>query len=154
MVYVRFWQPIIREFFVISQLSNYEIVNTKDNVKDEDNASTILRSRKNSSIYKALEYVKNNENSGFVSAGNTAAIMILSRLNIGMIEGIDRPAICTALPTKTGLMHMLDLGANIECDENNLVDFSEMGAALFLSLIHISRCRLRLSCRSRWSPYH
>ena len=60
-------------------LINYKIYNTTDNVTDLDNASKILRSRKDSSIFKGLEYVKNNKNSGFVSAGNTAAIMILSR---------------------------------------------------------------------------
>ena len=77
---------------------NYEIVNTNENVQDEDTANTILRNRKDSSIYKGLEFVKNTQNSGFVSAGNTAALMILSRLILGTIEGIDRPAICSLIP--------------------------------------------------------
>ena len=80
------------------QLSNYEIVNSSDDVTDNDTPSIILRNRKQSSIYKGLEFVKSNPYSGFVSAGNTAALMILSRLLIGMIEGIDRPAICSVIP--------------------------------------------------------
>ena len=82
------------------KLTNYKIINTTEDVSDEDSASTILRSRKNSSIYKGLEFVKKTNNSGFVSAGNTAAIMILSRLLIGMIDGIDRPAICSLIPNQ------------------------------------------------------
>ncbi len=107
--------------------SNYKIVNTSENVLDEDNASTILRSRKDSSIYKGLEFVKNNKNSGFVSAGNTAAIMILSRLHIGMIEGIDRPAICSLIPTQKNYSIMLDLGANSVVTPSNLFQFAVMG---------------------------
>ena len=68
---------------------NFEIINTQDIITDEDNVNTILRSKKNSSIYRGLEYSKNNLNSGFVSSGSTAAIMVLSRLHMGMIEGID-----------------------------------------------------------------
>ena len=79
---------------------NFEVVNTQDIISDEDNVNTILRSKKNSSIYKGLEFAKNNENSGFVSSGSTAAIMVLSRLHMGMIEGIDRPAICSLIPNK------------------------------------------------------
>ena len=61
------------------KISNYDIVNCTENVSDEDKANTILRSRKESSIYKGLTYVRDNPGSGFVSAGNTAALMILSR---------------------------------------------------------------------------
>ena len=74
-------------------LSNYEIIDCLENVSDDDKPNTILRSRKDSSIYKGLKFVKDNPNSGFVSAGNTAALMILSRLILGMIPGVDRPAI-------------------------------------------------------------
>jgi glycerol-3-phosphate acyltransferase PlsX len=64
-------------------INNYEIINCIENVLDDDNASTILRSRKNSSIYQGLSFVADNLDSGFVSAGNTAALMILSRLILG-----------------------------------------------------------------------
>ena len=108
-------------------ISNYEIVNTKDFISDEDNVNTILRSKKNSSIYKGLEFAKTNENSGFVSSGSTAAIMILSRLHMGMINGIDRPAICSLVPNKKNYSLMLDLGANVLVSGSNLFQFALMG---------------------------
>ena len=106
------------------QLSNYEIVNSSDDVNDNDTTSTILRNRKQSSIYKGPEFVKSNPNSGFVSAGNTAALMILSRLLIGMIEGIDRPAICSIIPNRKNFSLMLDLGANVNVNASNLLQFA------------------------------
>ena len=108
-------------------INNYEIIDTSENVTDNDNVNTILRSRKNSSMYKGLQYVKNNSNSGFISAGNTAALMVLSRLNIGMIEGIDRPAICSLIPNKFSYSVMLDLGANVTVSPSNLLQFALMG---------------------------
>ena len=106
---------------------NFEIVNTEDIISDEDNVNTILRSKKNSSIYKALEFAKNNQRSGFVSSGSTAAIMILSRLHMGMIDGIDRPAICSLVPNKKNYSLMLDLGANVIVTGSNLFQFALMG---------------------------
>ena len=106
---------------------NFEVVNTKDIIRDEDSVNTILRSKKNSSIFKALEYAKNNENSGFVSSGSTAAIMVLSRLHMGMIDGIDRPAICSLVPNKKNYSLMLDLGANVIVNGSNLFQFALMG---------------------------
>ncbi|MDA9751231.1 phosphate acyltransferase, partial [bacterium] len=99
---------------------NFNIENTSDFISDEDTVNTILRSKKNSSIYKGLEFAKNNENTGFVSSGSTAAIMILSRLHMGMIEGIDRPAICSLVPNKKNYSLMLDLGANVTVSGSNL----------------------------------
>ena len=99
----------------------------RQNISNEDTASDILRNRKNSSIYRGLELVKNNKNFGFVSAGNTGALMILSRLILGMIKGIDRPAICSIIPNKKNYSIMLDLGANVTVDAKNLFHFSVMG---------------------------
>ncbi len=106
---------------------NFEVVNTKDIIFDEDSVNTILRSKKNSSIYKGLEFAKNNENSGFVSSGSTAAIMVLSRLHMGMIKGIDRPAICSLVPNQKNYSLMLDLGANVIVSGSNLFQFALMG---------------------------
>ncbi len=106
---------------------NFDVVNTEDFISDEDNVNTILRSKKNSSIFKGLEYSKKNINSGFVSSGSTAAIMVLSRLHLGMIEGIDRPAICSLVPNKKNFSLMLDLGANVIVSGSNLFQFALMG---------------------------
>ena len=113
------------------KLINYKIVNCSENVTDDDNASTILRSRKSSSISKGLTFVKENLNSGFVSAGNTAALMILSRLILGMIEGVNRPAICSTIPNKKSFSLMMDLGANVHVSADNLLQFALMGNAFF-----------------------
>ena len=91
------------------KLNNFEIINCNENVLDDDNASTILRSRKNSSIYQGLLFVKENSDSGFVSAGNTAALMILSGLILGMIEGVNRPAICSKIPSNKSFSLIMDL---------------------------------------------
>ena len=106
---------------------NFEVINTTDIILDEDSVNTILRSKKNSSIYKGLEFAKNNENTGFVSSGSTAAIMVLSRLHMGMIKGIDRPAICSLVPNKKNYSLMLDLGANVIVSGSNLFQFAVMG---------------------------
>ena len=115
---------------------NYEIINAEDTISDEDNVNTILRSKKNSSIYKALEFAKKNVNSGFVSSGSTAAIMVLSRLHMGMIDGIDRPAICSLVPNKKNYSLMLDLGANVTVSGANLFQFALMGYCYY-SIINI-----------------
>ena len=112
-------------------LLNYTIINCDQNVADTDNASTILRSRKESSIFKGLSFVKENKDSGFVSAGNTAALMILSRLILGMIEGVDRPAICSDIPNSKNFCLMLDLGANVSVNASNLFQFALMGYSYF-----------------------
>ena len=112
-------------------IKNYQITNCKENVSDNDNANTILRSRKESSIYKGLLFVKNKQNSGFVSAGNTAALMILSRLILGMIDGVSRPAICSNIPNRKSYSLMLDLGANVYVSANNLMQFALMGYSYF-----------------------
>ena len=113
------------------EIFNFGIENTCEIISDEDSVNTILRSKKNSSIYKGLEFAKNNENSGFVSSGSTAAIMILSRLHMGMIEGIDRPAICSLVPNKKNYSLMLDLGANVVVSGSNLFQFALMGFSYY-----------------------
>jgi len=113
------------------KIFNFEVVNTEEIISDEDSVNAILRSKKNSSMYKGLEFSKNHENSGFVSSGSTAAIMILSRLHMGMIKGIDRPAICSLVPNKKNYSLMLDLGANVIVSGANLFQFALMGFCYF-----------------------
>ena len=122
-------KEIINQNIIKNKLNifNFEVVNTQDTISDEDTVNTILRSKKNSSIYKGLEFAKNNENAGFVSSGSTAAIMVLSRLHMGMIKGIDRPAICSLVPNKKNYSLMLDLGANVVVSGSNLFQFALMG---------------------------
>ena len=88
-------------------------------------------------MFKAIQSVKNNESDVIISAGNTGALLVISKLNLKMLENIDKPALSALWPNKKGMSVVLDLGANIECSSKNLFDFSIMGASLYLSLIHI-----------------
>ena len=76
-------------------------------------------------------FVKENSESGFVSAGNTAALMILSRFILGMIDGVDRPAICSKIPSNESFSLMMDLGANVYVSAENLLQFALMGYTYF-----------------------
>ena len=69
-----------------------------------------------------------------ISAGNTGALLVIAKLNLKMIENIDKPALSALWPNKKGMSVVLDLGANIECSSKNLLDFSIMGASLYKSL--------------------
>ena len=114
--------------------NRYTIHHTKEFIKMDDEVLVALRSKKNSSMKISIEHVKDKSADACVSSGNTGALMALSKIILKMLDGIDRPAICTALPTKKGIMHMLDLGANIECNSNHLLQFAFMGDALVQSL--------------------
>ncbi|MFP6713277.1 MAG: phosphate acyltransferase PlsX [Rhodospirillales bacterium] len=104
-----------------------EIRHTTDIVTMGDKPTVALRTGKNSSMRLAIDAVKNGEASAIVSAGNTGALMAMATIVLRMIPGISRPAIVTSFPTQNGDCVMLDLGANIECDAENLVQFAVMG---------------------------
>ena len=81
-----------------------------------------------------MESLKKGESDCVVSAGNTGALFVIAKLNLEMITNIDKPALSALWPNKNGMNVVLDLGANIECNEKNLIDFSVMGSALHKSL--------------------
>ncbi|MDA9598187.1 phosphate acyltransferase PlsX [bacterium] len=114
----------------------YEIIHTNDVVKSTDSPLEGAKRGKNTSMWLSIESVKNKETDIVVSAGNTGALLVISKLNLKMIENIDKPALSALWPNKKGMSVVLDLGANIECSSKNLVDFSIMGAALYTSLYH------------------
>lgn len=103
------------------------IFHTDQAVAGEDKPSQVIRSGRQTSMWKAIEAVKNGEASGVVSAGNTGALMAMAKLIMRPLPGIDRPAICSLFPTQVGETVMLDLGANTQCDARNLVEFAVMG---------------------------
>ena len=113
---------------------SYEIIHTDNNVKDGDSALTAAKKGKNTSMWLSIESVKNKTSDIILSAGNTGALFVIAKLNLKMIENIDKPALSGLWPNKIGMNIVLDLGANIECNEKNLKDFSIMGAALHKSL--------------------
>ena len=96
----------------------------------EESAAVALRGKKDSSMRVAINLVKSGEAHACVSAGNTGALMAISRFVLKTLPGIDRPAICTVLPNKLGRTYMLDLGANVDCGPEHLLQFGIMGASL------------------------
>jgi len=110
------------------------IIHTKEFIKMDEDILSAIRNKKQSSMRLSINRVKNNEARACVSAGNTGALMSLSKIILKTIDGIDRPAICTSLPTKKKFMQVLDLGANIECNAQNLYQFAVMGSSVVKSL--------------------
>ena len=112
----------------------YEIVHTENRVMSTDSPLEAAKRGKNTSMWLAIESVKKKETDIIISAGNTGALLVLAKLNLKMIENIDKPALSALWPNKRGMSVVIDLGANIECSSKNLVDFSIMGASLYKSL--------------------
>jgi len=98
-----------------------------------------MRNKKDSSMRVAVDLVKSGEAQAAVSAGNTGALMAISRFVLKTLPGIDRPAICSTLPTLRGQTHVLDLGANVDCTPEHLLQFGIMGAMLVAAVEHNER---------------
>ncbi|MDB4069465.1 phosphate acyltransferase PlsX [Candidatus Pelagibacter sp.] len=114
--------------------SSFEIIHTKDVVKGTDSPLEGAKRGKNTSMWLAIQSVKEKKSDIVISAGNTGALLVISKLNLKMIENIDKPALSALWPNKNNMSVVLDLGANIECSPKNLIDFSIMGSSLFKSL--------------------
>jgi len=112
----------------------YEIIDTKDVVKSTDSPLEAAKKGKQTSMWLAIDSVKKKESDIVISAGNTGALLVIAKLNLKMLDNIDKPALSALWPNKKGMSVVLDLGANIDCSSKNLVDFSIMGASLYKSL--------------------
>lgn len=117
--------PLLRRFKGLSEVTT--VHHTDIVVSGDDKPSAALRKARGSSMSLAIDAVKSGDADGIVSAGNTGALMALAKLALRTLPGIDRPAIATVLPTSVSECVMLDLGANIQCDARNLVEFAIMG---------------------------
>ena len=120
--------PLIKEYNLSKK--RFEIIHTNDVVEGEDTALSAAKRGKKTSLWLAIESLKNDNAQAIVSAGNTGALFLISKLNLKMIENIDKPALAALWPSKKGMNVVLDLGANIDCNSKNLIDFSIMGSAL------------------------
>ena len=121
-----------------------KIIHTDNKIEDTDTALGAAKKGKDTSLWLAIESLKNNQSDCVVSAGNTGALFVIAKLNLEMIPNIDKPALSALWPNKTGMNIVLDLGANVECNEKNLVDFSIMGAALHKSLFENETSKVAL----------
>ena len=112
----------------------FKIIHTDSFVKGTDSPLEGAKRGKKTSMWLAIESVKEKKSDIVISAGNTGALLVISKLNLKMIENIDKPALSALWPNKKGMSVVLDLGANIDCNSKNLIDFSIMGSSLFKSL--------------------
>ena len=134
------------EILLNKNISNkfYEIIHTEKSVLSTDSPLEAAKRGKNTSMWLAIESVKKREADIIISAGNTGALLVIAKLNLKMIDNIDKPALSALWPNKKGMSVVLDLGANIECSSKNLFDFSVMGASLYTSLYHNKRPNIGL----------
>ena len=124
------------EMFITDELpsENFEIFHTEDVVKGTDSPLEGAKRGKKTSMWLAIQSVKEKKSDVVISAGNTGALLVISKLILKMIDNIDKPALSALWPNKKNMSVVLDLGANIECSPKNLIDFSIMGSSLFNSL--------------------
>lgn len=121
-----------------------EIVHTDEAVGNEDKPSQVLRKGRRTSMALAIQAVKEGRAAGVVSAGNTGALMALAKFQLRTLPGIDRPAIASLMPNIRGESVVLDLGANTECDANNLIEFAIMGEVFARLLLGLERPTIAL----------
>ena len=121
-----------------------EIVHTEQVITNDIKPTIALRKFRKSSMFKAIESVKSGESNAVVSSGNTGALMVISTVLMKAINGIDRPAIASMFPTKKSEIVMLDLGANIECDVKNILDFAIMGKIFSKTVLGIKKPKIGL----------
>lgn len=136
----------LRQSSELSQesLERIQVHHASEVVGMDESPSITLRTKKDSSLRVALQLVKDKRADACVSAGNTGALMAVSRYVLKTIETIDRPAIISALPTAQGQSYMLDLGANVDCDSEQLYQFALMGDVLVRELTGIGRPKIAL----------
>src|ERR1700709_1785041 len=122
-----------------------EVVHASEWIKMDDKAASAVRSKRDSSMRVGLKLVREGKARGFVTAGNTGAAMATAKMVLGTLEGVDRPALATLLPTMTGSpCVLLDAGANVDSDPRNLVQFALMGQIYARNVLGIAKPRVGL----------
>ena len=115
----------------IYSYENYKIIHCNSKIEDKDSVRDAIKIGKDTSMWRAIESVKNKESDIVVSSGNTGALLVISKLILKMIDGIDKPALAGLWPNFKSTSIVLDLGANIDFSEKNYLDFSKIGAELY-----------------------
>ena len=118
----------IREHLPASPPSNISVLHTDEVVEMHDSVAVALKQKKASSMYTALEMHRDGEVHGFISAGNTGAVMALSTLILGRLPGVERPPIGTFIPSERGPVLLIDAGANVDSKPSHLMQFGVMGS--------------------------
>ena len=140
-------EPAIRRLLQVDGAQagdRIEIVHAPEVVEMHEQPSAVLRTKKESSMRLAIELVKDGRAQACVSAGNTGALMALARHILKMLPGVDRPAICTTMPGIRGQTHLLDLGANINPNSEQLFQFAVMGSELTSAVLNVPDPKIAL----------
>ena len=122
----------IKKYKIPSEI--YKIYHCNTVVSDDETPLTAIKNSKESSMWNSINSQITSNSDISLSAGNTGVLFVISRMILKTMEQVSKPALAGLWPNKRNMNVVLDLGANIDCDENNLVDFAEMGSALFKSL--------------------
>ena len=110
------------------------IYDSKSVVSDDEKPLTAVKNAKNTSMWNCIQHQLDGKSDISLSAGNTGVLLVISRMILKMMNEVSKPALAGLWPNQNGMNVVLDLGANIECNDQNLVDFAELGSALFKSL--------------------
>ena len=124
--------------------NNIIITHTDSVVSDKETPITAVKNSKNTSMWNCIKSQLDGDSDISLSAGNTGVLLVISRMILKMMEDVSKPALAGLWPNKLGTNIVLDLGANIECTEQNLIDFAELGSALYKSLFPEDKANVSL----------
>ena len=124
--------------------TNIQIINSDTVVSDKEKPMSAVKNSKNTSMWNCIKHQLDGKSDISLSAGNTGVLLVISRMILKMIDGVSKPALAGLWPNQNGMNVVLDLGANIECNEQNLIDFAELGSALFKSLFPTEKPKVSL----------
>ena len=132
----------IEEFKIKSNSIN--VINSNTVVSDEETPLTAVKNSKNTSMWNCIQHQLEGKSDISLSAGNTGVLLVISRMILKMMNEVSKPALAGLWPNQKGMNVVLDLGANIECNDQNLIDFAELGAALYKSLFPEDKAKVAL----------
>ena len=140
-----------RENEILDKLEKYKInpsliniINSNNVVSDDEKPLTAVKNSKNTSMWNCIQHQLEGKSDISLSAGNTGVLLVISRMILKMINDVNKPALAGLWPNENGMNVVLDLGANIECNDQNLIDFAELGSALFKSLFPTEKAKVAL----------
>ena len=132
----------IKKYNIDSDLIN--LIHSDKIVSDEETPMTAVKNSKNTSMWNCIHHQLEGKSDISLSAGNTGVLLVISRMILKMMNDVSKPALAGLWPSQNGMNVVLDLGANIECNDQNLVDFAELGSALFKSLFPTEKPKVSL----------
>ena len=137
-------QKIDKELSKFNKIKNLEVIHTDSSISDEETPLTAIKNSKNTSMWKCINSQLDSDSDISLSAGNTGVLLVISRMILKTMSEVNKPALAGLWPNQKGMNVVLDLGANIECDDENLIDFAELGAALYKSIYPLEKPQVSL----------